>query len=319
MTGGAGFIGSHVAKRLIEQGDEVTIVDNFNEYYSPRLKEARISHLLKDLPFHLARADIADFSALEKVFAENQFEKICHLAAQAGVRYSLENPEVYERSNVAGTLNLLRLATQYKVKNFVFASTSSVYGLHTDFPLRETYQVDTPISLYAATKLAGEAMIYAYHHLYGLNAVILRFFNVFGPWGRPDSALFLFTRKILAGEPIEVFNKGNSEKDFTYIDDIVSGVVSALKKDFTYEIINLGNARPVKLMRYIELIEQAVGKRAEKKFLPLQPGDVPNSFADISKAEKLLGYKPVMSVDLGVPKFVEWYKQYEKDLHLAKY
>ena len=318
VTGGAGFIGSHVSKRLLEDGHEVIIVDSFNQFYSPRLKEARINILLKDLTFELYRVDIADFDALEKVFSENKIEKIIHLAAQAGVRYSLEHPEAYGLSNLTGTLNLLRLTEKHGIKGFVFASSSSVYGLNTDFPLKETYRTDTPISLYAATKVAGEALVHVNSYLHGVKTTCLRFFNVYGPWMRPDSAMFIFTKKIRAGEPIDVYNFGKSKKDFTYIDDIVSGITTALGLGHDYEIINLGNSRPIGLESYIEQIEKAVGKKAEKKFLPIMPGDVPVSHADITKAQKLLNYNPKTKIEQGIPGFVSWYLQYENDLGLAE-
>jgi len=318
LTGGAGFIGSHVARRLLKQGDEVAIVDNFSPYYSPELKRARMEILLSGLTYRLYRADIADFFALEKIFAENKFDKICHLAAQAGVRYSLTHPEVYEQTNVAGTLNLLRLCAKYQVPHFVFASSSSVYGLNDNFPSKEDYQTNTPISLYAASKIAGEAMLHSYCRTFGIKGTVLRFFNVYGPWVRPDMALFIFTKKISAGEPLDVFNYGNSEKDYTYIDDIVAGVLGALAREFDYEVFNLGNTRPVLLNAYIELLEKELGRRAEKNFLPLQLGDVPKSCADISKASRLLGYSPQTRMEQGVANFVRWYKENVARLNLGK-
>ena len=318
VTGGAGFIGSHVAKRLIEDGYDVVIVDSFNKFYSPKLKEARISILLKDFEFKLYRVDISDFNALEKVFSENRIDKIIHLAAQAGVRYSLEHPETYGLSNLTGTLNLLRLTEKYGIKSFVFASSSSVYGLNTDFPLKETYKTDTPISLYAATKIAGESLVHVNSYLHGVKTVCLRFFNVYGPWMRPDAAMFIFTKKIRAGEPIDVYNFGKSKKDFTYIDDIVNGVMAALDLDSDYEIINLGNSRPIGLESYIDQIEKALGQKAEKNYLPIMPGDVPVSHADITKAKKLLKYNPKTKLEQGIPEFVKWYLRYEDDLGLAE-
>ncbi|OGE80362.1 MAG: hypothetical protein A2826_02810 [Candidatus Doudnabacteria bacterium RIFCSPHIGHO2_01_FULL_43_23] len=317
VTGGAGFIGSHVSKKLIEQGHEVVIVDSFNEFYSPRLKEARIKILLKGLKFKLYRVDIADFDALAKVFAENKIDKVIHLAAQAGVLYSLKHPESYGLSNLTGTLNLLRLAEKYKIKSFVFASSSSVYGLNTDFPLKENYKTDTPISLYAATKIAGEAMVHVNSYLHGVKTTCLRFFNVYGPWMRPDAAMYIFAKKIRAREPINVYNFGKSRKDFTYIDDIVSGVVAALDLEHDYEIINLGNSRPIELMSYIEQIEKALGYTAEKNYLPLISGDVPVSHADITKAKKLLKYDPKTKIEQGIPNFVKWYLEFEDELALA--
>ena len=316
VTGGAGFIGSHVAKKLLEKGDEVVIVDNFNSYYSPKLKEARIERLLKGFPVKVYRADISNFEALELVFAEHKFDKICHLAAQAGVRYSIEKPEAYGFSNLTGTLNLLRLAEKYKVKNFVFASSSSVYGLNKEFPSREEHKVVTPISLYAATKIAGEGLVHVYAKTHGLKTICLRFFNVYGPWMRPDMALFKFTQRMYAGKPIDVYNYGKSRKDYTYIDDIVTGVVNALDKAFEYEIINLGNSNPILLTEYISHIESNLGTKAEKNMLPAIAGDVQESCAHIGKAKDMLGYNPQIKVEEGIKKFVDWYKEYADILGL---
>jgi len=310
VTGGAGFIGSHVVKSLINRGDEVVIVDNFNSYYEPKLKEDRISLFLAGLKPKIYRVDISDFEDLKKVFAENKIDKICHLAAQAGVRYSLENPDVYIQSNIVGTHNLLKLAKEYNVRDFIFASTSSVYGTLDVFPSKEEFNLKTPLSLYAATKQSGELMAHAYHYLYGLKVSCLRFFNVYGPWGRPDSAIYIFTDSIIKNQPIEVY--GNSEKDYTYIDDIVSGVLATIDREFDYEIINLGNDRPIVLSYYIELIEKELAKKAQKKALPPAFGDVQKSCADITKAHKLLGYKPKTPLEEGVKKFISWYKTYNK-------
>lgn len=319
VTGGAGFIGSHLVKRLLSEGHEVAVVDNFNPYYSPELKEARVKILFAGKTVPVYREDIADFLGLEKVFKKHKFDKICHLAAQAGVRYSLSHPEVYEITNVEGTLNLLRLAAKYEVPHFVFASSSSVYGQNTEFPSGENFPTSTPISLYAATKIAGEAMLHSYSHTHKINSTVLRFFNVYGPWVRPDMALYIFTKKIFAGEPLDIFNNGESEKDFTYIDDIVDGITRALNRPFAYEVFNLGNAKPVLLKEYVALLEKHLGKAAEKNYLPLQLGDVPKSFAAIAKARKLLGYEPKVKVEEGISRFVEWYRQYEQSLGLAKF
>lgn len=316
VTGGAGFIGSHLVKRLLELQHEVVVVDNFNPYYSPTLKEARMELLLSEKDFPVYRDDIADFLGLEEVFKKHKFDKICHLAAQAGVRYSLSHPEVYEKTNVAGTLNLLRLAAKYEVAQFVFASSSSVYGLNTDFPSVESSPTTTPISLYAATKIAGEAMVHSFAHTHKLNSTVLRFFNVYGPWVRPDMALFIFSKKISAGEPIDVYNYGKSAKDFTYVEDTVDGIVKALDKVFKFELFNLGNSQPVELEKYISLIEKYLGKAAEKNYLPLQLGDVPKSYADISKAKKLLGYDPKILVETGIMRFINWYKEYQRFFEL---
>jgi len=318
VTGGAGFIGSHVVRKLVDQGDEVVIIDNFNEYYSPALKHARMEYLIASRDKATHRVDIADFSSLEEIFKKEKFDTICHLAAQAGVLYSLKNPQVYESSNLKGTLNLLILAQKYGVPHFVFASSSSVYGETKNFPTPETESIEHPISLYAATKVSGEAMVHAYAKMFGLKATVLRFFNVYGPWTRPDSALFIFTRKISEGERMKVFNFGEQEKDFTYIDDIVSGIVAAIKKPFDYEVFNLGNSTPVLLKKYISLIEQEVGQQANQEYLPIQAGDVSKSHADITKAKLLLGYDPATSVDQGIKNFVAWYKEYNERLGLSK-
>ncbi|MFH0820020.1 MAG: SDR family NAD(P)-dependent oxidoreductase [bacterium] len=312
ITGGAGFIGSHVAKKLIEEGQEVIIIDNFNQYYDPLLKEARLNTFLKDLNFKLYRIDITDFSELKKVFLENKFTKICHLAAQAGIRYSLKNPFLYEETNVRGMLNLLELAKDFGVKGFIYASSSSVYGGNKKIPFSEADRVDKPISLYAATKRSGELLAYTYHHLYKLPCTGLRYFTVYGPWGRPDMAYFKFTKAILDGRPIEVYNYGKMKRDFTYIDDIVSGTLAALESSFSYEIFNLGNSETVELEYFISVLEKSLGKLAQKKYLPLQAGDVPETYANISQAQEKLGYCPVTSIEEGIEKFVAWYKEYYK-------
>ncbi|MFA6410058.1 MAG: NAD-dependent epimerase/dehydratase family protein [Candidatus Buchananbacteria bacterium] len=312
VTGGAGFIGSHVAKALMSRKDEVIIVDNFNSYYDPQLKEDRIKKLLKGFTPKLYRVSINNFDDLRKVFAENKIDKICHLAAQAGVRYSLENPGAYIQSNIIGTHNLLELAKEFKIKDFVFASSSSVYGGNTKIPFSEKDLVDRPVSLYAATKKANELEVYAYHHLFGINAIGLRFFTVYGPWGRPDMALFKFIKALLADQPIDVYNNGQMKRDFTYIDDIVAGVISALDKCQGYEIINLGNNKPVDLEYFIRIIEESLGKEAVKNYLPLQPGDVVATYAEIRKAHKLLGWQPKTSIEDGIKEAIHWYKDYYK-------
>ena len=317
LTGGAGFIGSAVAKKLLARGDEVVIIDNFNDYYDPKLKENRIKIYLavgenSNPRLQVVRADIIDLPVLREIFEKNKFDKICHLAAQAGVRYSLANPFIYERVNVLGTLNLLELAREHKVQDFIYASSSSVYGGNTKVPFAETDSVDRPISLYAATKRADELMAHTYHHLFNINCVGLRFFTVYGPWGRPDMALFKFTKAILAGTPIDVYNHGNMERDFTYIDDIVAGTVAALDSGLQCEIFNLGNNNPVKLKYFISVIEKALGKTAQKNLLPLQPGDVPRTCADISKAKQMLNWEPKVKIEEGIEKFIEWYRDYYK-------
>ncbi|NUM25104.1 MAG: NAD-dependent epimerase/dehydratase family protein [Candidatus Buchananbacteria bacterium] len=310
VTGGAGFIGSQVTKSLLERGDQVIIVDNFNNYYEPLLKEDRLNQLLAGFKPVVYRLDIADQVKLSEVFKNHKIDKICHLAAQAGVRYSLENPGVYIKSNIIGTHNLLELAREYKIKDFVFASSSSVYGDNEKIPFAETDVVDRPISLYAATKKANELEAYTYHKLFGLNVFGLRFFTVYGPWGRPDMAYFLFTKSILSSEEIKVFNQGKMKRDFTYIDDIVAGVVKALDRVAGYEIINLGNNQPITLEEFIGVIENELGKTAKKKYDDRQPGDVIETYADITKAKRVLDWQPSTSIKAGLKKFIGWYKSY---------
>ncbi|HRY63564.1 MAG TPA: SDR family NAD(P)-dependent oxidoreductase [Patescibacteria group bacterium] len=310
VTGGAGFIGSHVVKKLIGLGHKVVVVDNFNNYYEPRLKRDRVKIFLRGLKFKVYEIDIADYKKLERIFKKEKFDKIIHLAAQAGVRYSLENPFVYAETNIVGTLNLLELARHYKVKDFIYASSSSVYGNNKNLPFKESDRVDEPISLYAATKKSTELLAYTYHHLFGINTVGLRFFTVYGPWGRPDMALFKFTKNIIEGKEIEVYGQGAMDRDFTYIDDIVAGIIGTLKVKSGYEIFNLGNSRPEKLMKMIGLIEKNVGKKAKIKMLPMQAGDVRKTYADIKKAKKQLGYQPRINLEEGIRRFVEWYREY---------
>lgn len=307
VTGGAGFIGSHVAKELIELGSKVIIVDNLNGYYDPELKNARLTTLLKDLTFKLYKTDIAKSEELEKVFLENKIDLICHEAAQAGVRYSLENPDVYIQSNIVGTHNIFKFAKKYEVDGVVFASSSSVYG-DSDAPsFDENTKTDQPVSLYAATKKATELIAYSYFKNYGVRSTALRYFTVYGPWGRPDMAIFKFTKAILAGEPIEVYNHGQLERDFTYIDDIVNGTIAALETNSEFEIFNLGCGNPRKLMEFIGAIENALGIKAKIKYLPHQNGDVFKTSSDISRAKKYLRWEPKMSMNHGIKNFVEWY------------
>lgn len=316
LTGGAGFIGSHLAKKLIELGYPTIIVDDFNSYYNPKLKEARIFQLLKSYDFKLYREDITNFVGLKKIFEENKIDIICHQAAQAGVRYSLINPFAYEKSNVKGTLNLLELAKDFKIKSFIFASSSSVYSGNTKLPFSEKDILRTPISIYGITKKAGEELVKLYHKLYKIPSTILRYFTVYGPWGRPDMAAFKFTQAILKNEPIEVYNFGKMKRNFTYIDDIVDGTVSAIKKNYPFEIFNLGNSRSVPLNYFIELIEKNLGKKAEKKLLPMQPGDIPENPPDISKAKKMLRFQPQTDIEEGIKRFIKWYiAYYEKSLN----
>lgn len=310
VTGGAGFIGYHTIKALLARGDKVITVDNFNPYYDPTLKHARIE-TIKD-KIKLYQADIADYDAMKKIFAENKIDQICHLAAQAGVRYSLTDPFSYERSNGLGTLNLLELARHNNIKDFIYASSSSVYGKSKKIPFKETDKCDTPMSLYAATKRYNELQAHCYHDLYGLKTTGLRFFTVYGPYGRPDLSLFKFTKNILENKPIDVYNQGKMKRDFTYVSDIVSGILASLDKAYPCEVFNLGRGQQVDLMEFIELIEKYLGKKAEKNMMPMQPGDVPATHADITKAKKKLGYNPKVSVKEGVKHFIDWYREYYK-------
>ncbi len=313
ITGGAGFIGSATAKALMDRGDKPVLIDNFNDYYSPKLKEDRIKKFLKEYKgkFVLCRGDIRDVKFLERVFKKERPEKVIHLAAMAGVRNSLKDPALYADVNVMGTTHLLNLSVKYGVKNFLYASSSSVYGNNQKLPFSETDPVDTPISPYAATKKATELLAHVYSHIHALPTTGLRFFTVYGPWGRPDMALFDFTRAIFAGETIKVYNHGNMTRNFTYIDDIVSGIITCLDADLPYAVMNIGGDREEKLTRFIEVIEKNVGKTASKEMHPMQPGDVPSTVADIKKLRKL-GWKPTTRIDVGIKNFVEWYKEYFK-------
>lgn len=310
ITGGAGFIGSATARKLMDRGDKVVLVDNFNDYYDPRLKHARIKILLKGYQFKLYKGDIRDAKFLEKVFKKEKPDKIIHLAAMAGVRNSLLNPKLYADVNIMGSLNLLELAVKYKIKNFVFASSSSVYGNNKKVPFSESDPVDTPISPYAASKKADELLAHTYHHIYGLNVTALRYFTVYGPWGRPDMALFKFTKNTFEGKPIDVYNYGKMSRNFTYIDDIVSGTIRVLDKGKGYGVMNIGGDKEETLLRFIEVIEKNIGKKAKKKLLPIQPGDVPSTVADIRKLRKL-GWKPSTRIEKGIKNFVEWYREYQ--------
>lgn len=311
ITGGAGFIGSAIAKKLINRGDQVVMIDNFNDYYDPSLKEARIKKFLKGYKFKLYRGDIRDVKLTEKIFKTEKIDKVIHLAAMAGVRYAIEQPLLYADVNILGTTNLLNLSAKYKIKNFVYASSSSVYGNNKKQPFSETDNVDTPISPYAASKKATELMAHVFSHIYGLRTTGLRFFTVYGPWGRPDMALFKFTKNTLAGEPIDVYNRGKMSRNFTYIDDIVSGTITVMDADLDYGVMNIGGDREEKLTRYIEVLEECLGKKAKKKLLPMQPGDVPATVADIKKLRRL-GWKPTTRIEEGIANFVAWYKEYYK-------
>jgi len=328
VTGAAGFIGNHVALRLLERGDQVIGVDNMNAYYDVGLKEARLRRIRGGLPFRLARLDVADRPGMAELFAAEQPQRVVHLAAQAGVRYSLLNPHAYVDSNLVGFTNILEGCRHAKVEHLVYASSSSVYGGNTRLPFSEHDNVDHPVSLYAATKKSNELMAHAYSHLYRLPATGLRFFTVYGPWGRPDMALFLFTRAMLEGKPIDVFNHGEMTRDFTYIDDIVEGVIRVLDhpagadpgfvasapdpatSNAPYRIYNIGNNQPVKLMAYIQALEAALGITAQKNLLPLQPGDVPATYADTRELDAAVGFKPATPVEEGVARFVDWYRSY---------
>jgi UDP-glucuronate 4-epimerase len=314
VTGSAGFIGFHVSRSLLSQGAKVIGLDNFNDYYSPALKRDRDRELRQHPNFLSVEGDLADFAGLAALFGDHRPSKICHLAAQAGVRYSLINPFAYQKANLEGFLNLLELAKRYDAERFVYASSSSVYGGLTELPFSEDQRVDTPISLYAATKRAGELMAHTYTHLFGLATVGLRLFTVYGPWGRPDMAMWLFTEAMLAGRPINVFNFGRMERDFTYIDDAVQGIMSTLLVPGLdrYEIFNIGNHRSEPLSRVIALLEQELGVTAAQELLPIQPGDVPATFADIRRARAKLGFDPATPIDEGVPRFVRWYKDYHR-------
>jgi len=328
VTGAAGFIGYHLSERLLARGDDVHGFDNLNAYYDPRLKEARLAKLAPQANFGFTRGSLEDRAALEAVFDEFRPQRVINLAAQAGVRYSLENPHAYIDSNIVGFLNVLEACRHRGVEHLVYASSSSVYGANRKLPFAVEDSVDHPVSLYAASKKANELMAHTYSHLFGLPTTGLRFFTVYGPWGRPDMALFLFTRKILAGEPIDVFNHGRHTRDFTYIDDIVEGVVRTLDRvpgpDPSYDpmaptpasslapyrVYNIGNHQPVELLRYIEVLEDCLGRDADKRLLPLQPGDVPDTYADVEALSRDTGYHPATSIETGVRRFVDWYRAF---------
>lgn len=328
VTGAAGFIGSTLSHRLLDRGDEVLGYDNLNDYYDPSLKEARLARLTPHPKFGFVRASLEDRPAMEKAFADFRPQRVVNLAAQAGVRYSLTNPYAYVESNLVGFINILEACRYGGVEHLVYASSSSVYGANRKLPFSVRDSVDHPVSLYAATKKANELMAHTYSHLYDLPTTGLRFFTVYGPWGRPDMALFLFTRRILAGEPIEVFNHGRHTRDFTYIDDIVEGVIRTLDRvpgpdpafdplnpstassTAPYRVYNIGNHQPVELARYIEVLEDKLGRKAEKILLPLQPGDVPDTFADVEELARDTGYAPTTPIEEGVGRFVDWYRNF---------
>jgi UDP-glucuronate 4-epimerase len=328
VTGAAGFIGFHLCKRLVEQGIHVVGIDNMNDYYDVRLKQARLDQILPHREFAFQKIDISDKEAMDRLFKSNQFDVVVNLAAQAGVRYSLENPHAYVGSNLVGFTNILEGCRHSKAGHLVFASSSSVYGANTKMPFSIHHNVDHPVSLYAATKKSNELMAHAYSHLFGLKTTGLRFFTVYGPWGRPDMALFLFTDAILNGRPIKIFNQGRMRRDFTYIDDIIEGVCRVMANfpepnpDWhgdspdpgtsyaPYRLYNIGNNQPVELMTYIAVLEKILGKEAKKEFLDMQPGDVPATYADVDDLIKDGGFKPQTSIEAGITRFVDWYKSY---------
>ncbi|MFC1655701.1 NAD-dependent epimerase/dehydratase family protein [Patescibacteria group bacterium] len=312
VTGGAGFIGSHTVKKLLDLGNRVVCVDNFNDYYSPDVKRHNASEFLGNLGSKLYVADICDYLKLREIFEKEKPDKVCHLAARAGVRSSIYDPLLYQDVNVKGTTNILDLCVKCGVKKLVFASSSSVYGHTKKIPFREKDCTDKPISPYAATKKSSELMAHAYHHLHGLKCIGLRFFTVYGPSGRPDMAPFLFTHAISSGKSIKQFGNGSSQRDYTYIDDVVDGIASALDADLDFEIINIGNNKPVKLKNFIKLIEELVGKKAEIIQEPMPQGDVPITYADITKAKELLNYSPETTIEEGMEKFVSWYKDHHQ-------
>jgi UDP-glucuronate 4-epimerase len=328
VTGAAGFIGFHTARALLGRGDSIVGLDNLNAYYDPKLKLARLAILERETRFAFVKADIADRSAMQEVFERDRFDRVVHLAAQAGVRHSIDHPHLYTHSNVTGFLHVLEGCRHQKVGHLVYASTSSVYGGNTEMPFSEAQNVDHPLTLYAATKKANELMAHSYSSLYGLPTTGLRFFTVYGPWGRPDMALSLFTRSILEGKPIQVFNEGRHRRDFTYVDDIVQGMVAAMDQIANpdpsfrpdapdpatsyapYRIYNIGNGRPVQLLDYIEVLERCLKRKAQRQLLPMQPGDVADTWADTQALARDVGYQPSTGIEEGVARFVEWYLSY---------
>jgi UDP-glucuronate 4-epimerase len=328
VTGAAGFIGFHTSRALLSRGDEVVGLDNLNDYYDVRLKEARLSELGHNRRFRFIRADISDLSSMQRLFRTNRFGSVINLAAQAGVRYSLVNPQAYVQSNVVGFMNVLECARYGSIEHLVYASSSSVYGANTAMPFSVRHNVDHPLSLYAATKKANELMAHSYSHLYGIPTTGLRFFTVYGPWGRPDMALFLFTKAILAGEPIQVFNHGAMRRDFTYVDDIVEGITRILDRPAQanpewsgqnpdiassrapYRLYNIGNNRPVDLLDVISILEDALGRKAKREFKDLQPGDVPETYADVEALQRDVAFTPSTSIEDGIARFTRWYRSF---------
>jgi|TARA_Y100000310_G_scaffold79654_1_gene76292 UDP-glucuronate 4-epimerase len=307
VTGGAGFIGSHVCERLISSNEKVICLDNFNDFYNPQVKEDNIKDIIKNPNFKLYRASITDFDKVKDIFNKNKIDKIIHLAARAGVRPSFEDPWIYQETNIKGTLNILKLAKDFGIKNFISSSSSSVYGTNTEVPFSETMPTDNPVSVYAATKKSAEILCRAYHNNYDMNITVLRLFTVYGPRGRPDMAPHKFTEKIFNGEEIEVYGDGTSKRDYTYIKDVIDGIVAAKEKNFGFEIINLGNSKPIELKKFISIIENCLGKKAKIKQVGMQMGDVPITYANISKAKKLLNYSPKVDIEEGIKLFAEWF------------
>ena len=330
VTGAAGFIGSFTAHQLLDRGDRVVGLDNMNNYYDPSLKQARLARLQARRDFTFTQLDLCDTDGMKSMFTNNKFDRVIHLAAQAGVRYSIENPMAYTQSNLVGMTNILEGCRHSEVPHLVYASTSSVYGLNTTQPFSPHHTADHPMTFYAATKRANELMAHSYSHIFRMPTTGLRFFTVYGPWGRPDMALFLFTKAILAGEPLRLFNHGKHTRDFTYVEDIARGVIAATDRIATvdekfdaskpdvasssapWRLYNIGCSRPVQLLRYIEVLEQCLGKKAKTEMLPLQLGDVPDTFADTSDLARDMNYQPSTTIDIGVANFVRWYRDYYK-------
>lgn len=313
VTGGAGFIGSHVTRKLLERGDQVVCVDEFNDYYSPKIKELNVEPFLQNKNYKLYRGTIVDYEFLKSVFETEKPERVIHLAARAGVRPSIANPFIYEETNVRGTLNMLQLASDNKIENFVLVSSSSVYGSTPKIPFLETDPVDRPISPYAATKKATELLGYTFHHVYGLNVNVVRPFTVYGPGGRPDMVPLLFTKLVDEGGEVKRFGDGTMKRDYTYVGDLSDGVISACDRIFGYEIFNLGNSNPVELGHFIQVVEDAVGKKANVKEYPIPPTEVPITYADLTKSKEMLGYEPKVKIEEGMKIFVDWY---QKNKHL---
>ena len=313
LTGSAGFIGMHTAQALLERGDEVIGFDNFNDYYDPALKDKRNEILEGYDNFTLIRGDLKDRKALEEAFdalGSDSDTRVCHLAAQAGVRHSIENPDIFIQDNIEGFNNIIELCKEREIGGLIYASSSSVYGDSKVSPFAEDQNTDDQVSLYGMTKKANELQASVYHNLYGIHCTGLRFFTVYGPWGRPDMALYLFTNWIVQDEPMQIFGEGKMQRDFTYVDDIVAGVVASLDKNYPCEVFNLGGDKTEELMDYVKTIEECLGKEGKKEFLPMQPGDVVQTSANVDKAREMLGYDPKTKIDEGIPKFIEWYKEY---------